>query len=267
MIVGAAILAFALAQSTTPAGDDLRRAKNEYSYGNYAVAADHLRSLLYPMRLITDEQVIEARKLLALCYYQTGQLDGVGDEFRKLLYLDPDYKLDPFEVPPPIVDDFERVREKLQPELDVIRQRKSDVQLAVRLPKGVRRVVTSRAIEHSALGTFLPFGVGQFQNGETRWGVFFAATELLLLAANIAAYVGLLQHRGYFSNDDGTRTLVQRLTLAQYGSAGLFGVTWALGVYQAQSHFVPVLYVPPEVHDEPITFRQAGRSIGLSFRF
>ncbi len=69
---------------------DLRRAGNEYAYGNYEEAILQLQSLLYPVKLVTEEQVVEARELLALCYYVTGRLDRMGTEFAKLLYVDPD---------------------------------------------------------------------------------------------------------------------------------------------------------------------------------
>src|SRR5262245_28292469 len=65
--------------------DTLRRAKNEYAYGNYAPAVELLRGLLYPMRLYSDEQVIEARRYLGLALYLLDRRAEAQDEFTKLL--------------------------------------------------------------------------------------------------------------------------------------------------------------------------------------
>ena len=42
---------------------ELRRAGNEYAYGNYEEAILQLQNLLYPMRLTSEQQVLEAREL------------------------------------------------------------------------------------------------------------------------------------------------------------------------------------------------------------
>jgi tetratricopeptide (TPR) repeat protein len=236
----------ALALDPTAVEDELRRARNEYAYGNYDAAAERLTELLYPMSLSTDEQVIEARKYLALSYYLLDRLDEVGEEFAKLLYLDPDHQLDPFSVAPSVIDIFESIRAKLKPELDIIRQRRSDAKLSAPHDEGVRRIIETRIIERSELATFMPFGVGQFQNGDARWGAIFAGVELLLLSANIGAYLGGLQRRTY---DPTRRWEVQALAVTQYASLALFGVAWSVGVFHARLHFVPAVIEPPRVRD------------------
>ncbi len=90
-----------------------------------AATIDQLRSLLYPMRLYSDGQVIDARKYLGLSYYLMNREQDMREEFQKLLYLDPDYQLDPFSIPPPIIEVFEHIRTDMRPQLDVIRLRKS----------------------------------------------------------------------------------------------------------------------------------------------
>src|SRR5262245_19495455 len=55
--------------------DQLRRAKNEYAYGDYAKAIGSLQDLLYPMRLYSDDQVIEARRYLGLALVLLGRRD------------------------------------------------------------------------------------------------------------------------------------------------------------------------------------------------
>ncbi|MEL6548564.1 MAG: hypothetical protein AAFQ82_28330, partial [Myxococcota bacterium] len=163
--------------------DELRRAKNEYAYGNYDESVLRLRGLLYPMRLDSDEQVIEARRYLALSYYLLDRRAAMRDEFTKLLFIEPDYELDPFSIAPPVIEIFEELRQSLKTELDEIRRRRADAQLNQPSGEGVLRLVERRMTERSELATFLPFGVGQFQNGDTELGVFFAASKSPSLTA------------------------------------------------------------------------------------
>ncbi len=247
-----ALLVLAQAPAPQSVEDELRRAKNEYAYGNYDEAVRGLRALLYPMRLSTDEQVIDTRKYLALSYYLLDRLDEVGDEFAKLLHLDPDYQLDPFTVAPLVIEMFETVRKKLQEQLDVIRQLRSDTKLEQPMKPGVTREIERTFTERSEFATFMPFGIGQFQNDHIGWGVVFAVSELILLTSNIVAYMIAVRAVGNdYQPDD--RSLVQALIVTQYGSLALFGLVWSLGVFHARLHFVPVIESPKVVREIPIT--------------
>ncbi|MBI5509238.1 MAG: hypothetical protein HY903_10845 [Deltaproteobacteria bacterium] len=253
MITGVLLAGLLLSQSADAAAieDDLRRAKNEYAYGNYEKSADILRGLLYPMRLVTDEQVIEARKYLALSYYLLDRLDEVGEEFAKLLHIDPDYQLDPFTIAPPVIEMFEAIRRRLESELNVIRQLRSDSLRQAPVKPGLQREIERRITERSELATFLPFGVGQFQNGQVKWGVAFAVSELLLLAVNVAAYTYTVRVVGDYEPED--RKLVQSLAVTQYSALALFGLAWSLGVFHARLHFIPAVEAPPTVREVPVT--------------
>lgn len=259
------LIAFGISQPNPVRVDDaLRRAENEYRYGNYDAAVEQLRALLYPMQLGTDAHVIEARQYLALSYYLLDRLDEGGEEFAKLLHLDPDYQLDPYTVAPPVIDMFETIRRKLKPDLDIIRQLKSDKQIQTPVQPGLQREIERTITERSELATFLPFGVGQFQNGHNGWGVGFAVSELLLLTANIVAYVYAVEvlGDGYPPED---RSLVQGLAVTQYASLALFGLAWSLGVFHARLHFVPEVEGPTTVREVPLMEEQAPVS-GLLFK-
>lgn len=232
----------------TSADESLRRAINEYAYGNYGAAIDQLRALLYPMRLVSDSQVIEARKYLGLSYYLLNRPADMREELSKLLYVDPDYQLDPFSIPPAIIEEFERIREELRPQLDVIRLRRAEQSgntSAVRrieqsVPNGGARGITS----------FLPFGVGQFENGDSSMGLFFALTEAILLGLNIAAYLYGTYGVGddYAASDHG---LVRGLQITQYTALSLFALTWGIGVYHARLQITPAIPPVTQMVDTP----------------
>ena len=244
--------------------DTLRRAKNEYAYGNYLVAVDLLRGLLYPMRLFSDEQVIDARRYLGLALYLLDRKGEARDEFTKLLFLDPDYELDPFTVAPPIVDLFEQVRREHQPELDVIRERKTSATVQTQ-PQGFKRTVLIHATERSDIATFMPFGVGQFVNGDIAWGIVFAAVELVALGLNVGSWVFLRTRQGDVLEQEAE--LVQALVITQFASAALFGVTWSLGIFHARLNFIPSSE-RRTVTDEPLGApgAAAGPATGLNLR-
>jgi len=241
-----------LAQPPADPGDvesQLRRAKNEYAYGNYEQAATQLRALIYPMTLTRDEQVIEARKYLALSYYLLGKNAAAAEELTKLLYLSPDFQFDPYAIAPPVIEFLEIIRDKLKPELDAIRQRKSDDKLLASSRVGFVRIVEQTFYERSEFATLMPFGVGQFQNGDAGLGVSFALGELALLGANLGAYLWTTSLGDYSAAD---RRLAQSLTIAQYASAGLFGLLWSFGVFQARLNFAPLVVGPRNTREEAL---------------
>ncbi len=235
---GAASSAKADAGDQSSAEESLRRAINEYAYGNYGAAIDQLRTQLYPMRLVSDSQVIEARKYLGLSYYLLNRPAEMREELEKLLYLDPDYQLDPFSIPPPIIEEFERIREEAKPQLDVIRLRRAEQSGNV---SAVRRIEASVPTTGArGITSFLPFGVGQFENGDSSMGLFFALTEAILLGLNLASYL----FATYGVGDDypaGDHGLVRGLQITQYASLSLFALTWGVGVYHARLQFTPAL--------------------------
>jgi hypothetical protein len=102
--------------------------------------------------------------------------------------------------------------------------------------------------KHSRLVAALPFGAGQFQNGEIGLGVFFASSEALAAAASLASAIAV--HR-LEAVDVTMRTrqgfvdvaeLNRQILKAAWVNRISFG-TWAalavIGVIEAQVTFVP----------------------------
>ena len=127
-------------------------------------------------------------------------MPAARDAFVHLLSIDPDQTLDPFLVPPPIVDFFDKVRAEAEPELAPLRERKKQLKEQERLAEEARRRLLaeeqirsgppSKIIlvqEHVYMLNFLPFGVGQFQNGDTTKGIIIAVSQVVLGAVNLGA--------------------------------------------------------------------------------
>jgi hypothetical protein len=96
----------------------------------------------------------------------------------------------------------------------------------------------------------IPFGVGQFQNGQTAGGVLFLATELALAAGSITTAV-IVQSYESHGNDPGVDTAalnsrVRTFRDANYLTFGGMMAVAAGGVLHAQLTFVPEFRVTRE---------------------
>jgi hypothetical protein len=258
-------LLIALSLSAPP---ELKRAKDRFEFGAWADCAGTLRPFLSRDPRLSDEEAVEAWRLLGLSEYHLGDKPAARTAFVNLLSFDPDFSLDPFLVPPPIVDFFDKVKREHEPDLKPLRERKRALREQQRLADEAKRRLlaeeqarngpptrTLRVQERVYLLNWMPFGVGQFQNGDRSKGTALAAGQLTLGLINIAAIVAhgqIADDRSRmctssqprcrappYTNDD--RTLLARLEAVKYASAGMFWALYGYGVWDAHRHFVPVV--------------------------
>jgi tetratricopeptide (TPR) repeat protein len=283
--VKALLLSLALLAS---AGADLKRAKDRYAFGAYADAAGAVREMLARRPALSEAESVEAYRLLGLSEYQLGDRIAARAAFVTLLSIDPDYALDAFLVPPQIVEFFDRVKREAESELAPLREQRRQLKEQQRLAEEARRKLLAeeqlrtgppskvlRVQERVYLFNWLPFGAGQFQNGQTAKGTAIAAAEVVIGAVNLGAILvhnQIAQDRGRWckpsdvsncSNPpitDSDRLLLQRIDVAKYISAGLFWAVYAYGVIDAHVHFVPVV-------ETEITPTQGGATLKLSWAF
>lgn len=179
-----AVTAFALADPS----EAYERGRTAFFRGEYQRAITTLEPLLYPeLRLESEDEVVQAHRILGVSYLFENQPDHAKSEFRKLLELAPDFRFDPLLDPPRVVDFFNQVVKEQQDELGDIESRlkKREAELARRSSQVLERRIERR----SFLINFVPFGAGQFQNQQRRKGWMFFGTEAALAATSIAAFV------------------------------------------------------------------------------
>jgi len=200
----------------------LNRGASEFAYKNFANAAGILEKLLYPtLQLTAEEDIVTAREMLGLCYFYMGREQEARKEFTALLYLRPGHRLDPFLIPPPAVTFFDRIRN--EPRIFFERDR----------------------LRRSRLIAFLPFGLGQFQNGDSLKGILLATGGGLSLTANIVCYsllVALANDNGNYARED--LDLARGLRIGQYVSLGIFAAGWIYGAIDANIYFKPLTDPP-----------------------
>jgi hypothetical protein len=258
-------LLLALALATPDA--DVKRARDRYEFGAYADAVGAIREVLSRNPDLPEPVAIEAWRILGLAEYQLGNKGAARAAFVQLLSIDPDQVLDPFLVPPPVVDFFDGVRVEAEPELAPLRERKKQLKEQERLADEARRRLLAEEMirsgppskiiivqEHIYMLNFLPFGVGQFQNGDTTKGIIIAVSQVVLGAVNIGA---IFAHNAIADDPsrrcsvstptncsnppipDSDRALLQNIDVVKYVSAGLFWGVYVYGVADSLVHYVP----------------------------
>lgn len=253
---------------TLTAPPELKRAKDRFEFGAYADAAGTLRQLLAGNPVLTEAEAVEAWRILGISEHQLGDLPHARAAFVNLLSFDPDYALDPFLVPPPIVEFFDRVKREHEPALAPLRERKRALREQERLADEAKRRLLAeeqtragpptkvvRVQENLYLFNWMPLGAGQFQNGDRAKGTAIAAGQTAAALVNLGA---ILFHNQIADDGgrsctggqpgcsrppytDSDRRLLGRVEAVKYVSAGLFWALYGYGVWDAHRHFVPII--------------------------
>ena len=162
------------------------RANNAFEYRDFERVVSLLYPWLHPRRILEPSLAIEARRLLGVSLHVVDRVEDAREEFAELLLLDPRHRLDPFLVPPAVIQTFENVRRSMRPTLDEILRERGDEPRAkptVTGPPIVQRIeVPPLAV------AFLPLGIPQFVAEEPGWGLLWAVLQVGSLALNLVAY-------------------------------------------------------------------------------
>jgi hypothetical protein len=283
----AVLVLCAFANAAAPSVD-FQRGSTAYERGEWARTIQLLRPLLYPeLRLETEAEVVQAHRMLGVAFLFEKQPELAKQEFRKLLQLRPDYRFDTLLDPPQVVDFFNGILRENETELAQIearrreeaRQKKIEADALARAKAGPT-VVEKRLVRNSFAVNFIPFGAGQFQNGQRGkgWGFLIAeaglaATSVGALTANFALYganyrlpcVPSTDAGGGCVTDQSAKQRSQTLTRVQVISGGLFFAVAAWGIADAILNFRPEVPVA-RIQPTPILIDR-GLGAGLAFRF
>jgi hypothetical protein len=195
VLVHAPILVVSMLLALAPPSVEFERGRNAFGRGEYQRAIGILRPLLYPeLRLDSEGEVVQAHRMLGVANLFEGRPADAKVEFRKLLELRPEYRFDPLLDPPRVVDFFNNVLKEEEEEIAALdaRRKKQEAEVAaVRLAEAERLRAASATVvvydQHSYALNFVPFGAGQFQNGQRRKGWLFAGSQAGLAAISLAA--------------------------------------------------------------------------------
>jgi hypothetical protein len=257
--------------SADPAAD-LEKAHNAYAAHLFDEAESRLRALLDPKAaalgsapattLQDPDQIADARMYLGATLVAEKKADEAAAVFAELLSDKPEYQPDPLRVTLDAIDAFTDARAKNRERIaqaiaERVRKAKEEKQRAEneRLREQARvamleklagtEIVTTR---NSRLIAAVPFGAGQFQNGQSALGWTFLVSEGLCAAGSgVGAGVWLYN----LGQRDQAYTNNQRSVADQYNQraqtaavvgdvfAGGFFALALVGVIQAEAAFVP----------------------------
>ncbi len=312
------LVLFALLLSASPARaqspqNALAQAQRAYDARQYEKVVKLLRPALYPRsRLASEKEEIEAYILLGKSYWWLRQLSRdpkrrqrlarlAAQQFSALLSLAPGAKLSPLIHPKPLVDFFEQVRKKLtsrtspiralETELEHCRKALSDTKKSFKKYRASCRnqvQITRTVKQRHYFWSFVPFGVGQFQNEQPLKGALFAAAQGATLLVNLSLFV--LAESPYVLEDWGqdlktnprtgltdaqAQRRAKRLQIAQIATGTVFWslVTWgiidAIVYYRKTTVTRKRKLIPlgdPDVELSP-AFGEDRFSLGVTYRF
>jgi hypothetical protein len=294
-----ALLGTTLLLATSVAfADDLQQfelGKTRFDGGEYDKAAERFAAMLDPVQTpctqlppnattacrLTDTDVIErARAFYAASLVALDRNDEADTQIAELLKKNFQFSPDPAAFPQKVVDRFTVVRGRLRQELEAEQEKRAQLEREQRIAaerakqaeeKWLANVLRAAAEErivqkNSRFIAALPFGVGQYQNGNPSLGTAFAISEALLGSITVVAkqsytyYASFVQYRPT-EEEQGPLVTNQLIALRINQIAfGAFGVVAITGIIQAQVGFVPEIVtvrkraVPPRPTTASVQF-------------
>jgi hypothetical protein len=243
---------------------DLEKAHNAYVAHRYEEAESRLRALLDPSTgtLKDADGIADARMYLAAVLLAQKRNEEAAVVLDELVLHNRDYTPDPLRVSLEAIDAFTdaqaRNKDKLnQQKVDEVRRaqeekdrldrehRKQELRLAMLEKLASTEVVIER---HSRWLALVPFGVGQFQNGQTADGWLFLVGEGLLaagtfVAAGFSFYYESKAVSAEASHDTSQGSAYTNLAhwsaVTDDALVGGLVLTMLAGVIHAQATFVP----------------------------
>ncbi len=246
----------------------LATARKAFRDAEFAKIKPLLLPILEPQpQLTTRDDRNEARQLLGVGLFFEAQsakgnlgrkelINQAKYHFLLALREDPRMVMDPLIYPASVVDLFEDVREENKEELDEL-IRKTEPQNGN--SGEMSTVYVERQVQKNTYFlNFLPFGIGQFQNGDQIKGTLFAVTQALSLALNITSYLtieSLRSENGFYvvgaDANSGDFADAQTWRNVMYGSLAAFVALYAGSVidallnYEDERVFIRALDEPP----------------------
>jgi tetratricopeptide (TPR) repeat protein len=293
LVLGASLAWFTLLVTDVRAGDfdAFEKARKAYESQDYARAVRLFEALGGGDAPALNDRslLLESKKYLGASYLFLGKLQQAEAEFERLLRLDPQYILDPLGFPEDVQRLFARVKTRLDAERRAVeqeraREREAEAQRQQekllrerqRFTQLVDLAESERVVEkHSRLTGFLPFGVGQFQNGHANLGAVLAVSEGTLLLLGVTSWLVHENLRGQTpapSERDEFRLIERTSRYANQVSFGLLGVIALAGIVDAQLRYqgdiehVRKRAIPQELR-EPPKLSLGPQGLSLSFQF
>lgn len=284
-----------LLPAVAQAGDieDFETARSAYEARDYERAVIYFEALVGDdvPRLASPALVAEARKYLGAAYLFVGRRDAARQQFERLLHEEPDYILDPLRFPVDVQELFDSVRERLVLERQQAEERATLEERALRAESLAESLVSFAeaeveiAVPNSRWLALLPFGVGQFENGDDGLGWAFLLSEAVLAGTAVGAMIwwqdlSVFANRAQLAGDASSireaNQLLEAAFVLHWSAIATLGAVAIVGIIEAEVRFVPARIVR-ERREVPEDLRRSantdvrvgigGSGLSLSLRF
>jgi hypothetical protein len=274
---------------------DLEKAHNAYAAHKYDDAEARLRALLdaKTSELRDPDSIADARMYLGATLLAEKKNEEAAATFEQLLLEKDDYQPDPLRVSLEAIDALVDARSRLRDRIAAIQAAKvrraqeekakaeaERQRQALRLALLEKLASTETVVErHSRWIALLPFGAGQFQNGQTVAGWVFLAGEAMLgagsfTAAGLSAYYGGRSTDAYGRRDFPTANTYRDaaylsaitgdwfaggLLLVALGGIVHAEVTFVPETTETRPRAIPPIAIAPVLGPGPVGIGLAGR--------
>jgi tetratricopeptide (TPR) repeat protein len=221
--------------------EELRGARTAFLAGEYETAISSLTGLLYPKSRLADASALaEAHLLLGVSFYETGKPQSAAREFEEALFLDSNLKLESSTFSEGAVRFFEDTKSEIERKSQEASSKRLRAQRAEKLAKVLDRqfIIESKG---SYILNYVPFGAGQFQNGQRGKGVLFLIGEATTAGLSLGLWsyqVIRYGYRGRVPRDEistvNTIQVVQIASGAMFVGLMLWGIADSLANYEYQ---------------------------------
>lgn len=222
----------------TPA-EDLERSRQSFRSGDFETAQPLLNFLLYPTpRLARTDDLLEAHILLGACGFETGDRAMAKREFEQALYLSADLTLEPLLFSVDVVRFFEETKAALGERRRRNAERRALAEERERLRKYRESLIVYEVRPFYV--NFVPFGAGQFQNGDRTKGLLIASSQAVAFVASAGIFVYLVRKYGYNGRvppEDADNVLL--LQQIEIGAGAAWWTVYIVGLVDSLVHYKP----------------------------
>ncbi len=267
--VAIAALAFATFSAPAALADgraELEKARASFLARNWKDAEERLKVLLDPKNGLKERPLIsQARMYLGASLLAQGQKDEAKEVFEKLVLEDSSYEPDPLSFPSEAINTFidvrssllEQIRTATQNAARLAAERKAKEEAEREAQRVWLEKVKAQAAEekitvkHSRTIASLPFGVGQFQNGQPVLGWIFLGTQVAALGGTAVTFgmyryardreqeASTMEHPLWQQRVAQWNQRSNEIELVNLSFCGAFLLSAAVGIVQANVAFVP----------------------------
>lgn len=231
-----AMLLAPAAFAATPS-QELGQARSTFRAGDFSATIAILSALLYPQPRLSDRgELSEAHLLLGVAYFETGRREAAARELESALFLDNSLTIEGGLFSDEAVAFFQDRKRDIERRSHDSDERARLARDRERLRQLLKNVVVVE--KRSYYLNFIPFGTGQFQNGQRRKGLAFAVAQGALGATSIGLYsYQVLRYgfRGKVPREEVDQVRDIQIVQVASGALCLGAIVW--GIIDSLAHY------------------------------